>query len=132
MVGLVALAPGAQAGGPKISTILKDTWVGSYEGYASAEKEHITGQQKFAITKTQGRAAIGTWQSKSVANPKWSSPKPITLTIFPNDASGYVVYGADGGGAYSGELSSSGVLTLGCSYIAEDPVTIQIGMKKKK
>jgi len=53
MVGLVALAPGAQAGGPKISTILKGTWVGTYEGYAGAEKEHITGQQKFVITKTR-------------------------------------------------------------------------------
>jgi len=131
MVGLVALAPGAQAGGPKISTILKGTWVGSYEGYAGAEKEHITGQQKCVITKTQGRGHRNV-AIKTVANPKWSSPKPITLTIFPNDASGYVVYGADGGGAYSGELSSSGVLTLGCSYIAEDPMTIQIGMKKKK
>lgn len=129
MLGLAGVAPTAQAADQNMATVLKGTWIGTYEGYWGAK--YASGQEKLIFTKTKGRSAIGTWQSRSSATVKWSAPQPVTLTIFPNDASGYVVFGADSEGVYSGELSSDGAMTVGYAYVADAPATLQFLLKKR-
>jgi len=113
----------------QLAAPLKGTWTGSSSGYQGTS--FTSGFEKIVITKTKGRSAVGTWQYKTKASDKWSKPERVTLTVFPNDASGLVVYGADAGGVYSGELTESGELTLAYSQVAAKPMTLQFQLSKR-
>jgi hypothetical protein len=105
------LSPAAHADSHTNSAAaLKGTWTGPATGYV--ESKYTSGFEKIVITKIKGSSALGTWQYKTSAAAKWSSPKPLSLTGFVGKNGSYIVNGADSTGTYFGHLTTEGVWTL--------------------
>ena len=122
-------SPMTYAADQDMASSMLGTWVGTSDGY---EGDHVaTGFEKIVISEVNGRAALGTWQYRKKSDEPWSAPIRATFTVFPNDASGYVVAGADSGGIYTGELSAEGELTLGYMQTTRQPMVLQFRLSKQ-
>jgi hypothetical protein len=131
-IGLSALwlTPAAQASDSDMAAALKGTWVGSSEGYDGDKA--TAGFEKIVVSEVKGRSALGTWQYRTKTDEPWSAPIRATFTLFPNDASGWVVAGSDSNGVYTGELSAEGDLTLAYMHgIGRSVMTLQFQLTKQ-
>ncbi len=124
---LVAI-PTAQADAQMADSLI-GTWVGTSHGYDG--NKVTAGFEKIVINEATGRSALGTWQYRVKAEEPWSAPILATFTVFPNDASGFVVAGADRNGVYTGELSAEGELTLAYLHINGRPMSLQFQLARQ-
>ena len=92
------------------AAVLKGTWTGPATGYEGST--FTTGFEKIVISKVNGSSARGTWQYKTSAAAKWSSPKPANFSIFKDSDGDSIVNGTDSTGTYFGHLTPEGVWTL--------------------
>jgi hypothetical protein len=123
------LSPAAHADtNTNSAAALKGTWTGPSSGYEGST--YTTGFEKIVITKVKGSSALGTWQYKTSAGAKWSSPKPSTFNGFVGKNGSYIVNGVDAGGTYFGHLTPEGEWTL--TYQSSDRLmSLQFELKKQ-
>ena len=111
MFAVSLLSPAAHADSHTNSAAaLKGTWTGPATGYV--ESKYTSGFEKIVITKVKGSSALGTWQYKTSAAAKWSSPTPANFSIFKDSDGDSIVNGADSTGTYFGHLTPEGAWTL--------------------
>ena len=126
-----AMTPSSVATVQSLRDVLVGTWVGSYAGFENGR--HVSGLERFIITKVRDGNAVGSWQFRASADKPWSAKSPMQLVGLPDAAGGWSITGADANGTYAGRLDATGTkLTLAYQNAGAAPLTYRFLMNKKQ